>query len=53
LRPEGYARRWHLAAALAAARKAKAAVPVDKPDRPSRDVALFSGLMAASAVHRG
>jgi DNA invertase Pin-like site-specific DNA recombinase len=39
-------RRPQLAAALAAARKAKAAVVVAKLDRLSRDVAFISGLMA-------
>ncbi len=41
--------RWtvghELAAALAAARKGKAAVLVAKLDRPSRDVHFISGLM--------
>jgi DNA invertase Pin-like site-specific DNA recombinase len=39
-------RRPHLAAALAAARKAKCAVVVAKLDRLSRDVAFIAGLMA-------
>ena len=39
-------RRPQLAAALAHARKAKAAVVVAKLDRPSRDVHFISGLMS-------
>lgn len=43
---DALARRPHLAAALAAARKARCAVIVAKLDRLSRDVAFIAGLMA-------
>ncbi|WP_245283748.1 recombinase family protein [Bradyrhizobium sp. URHD0069] len=44
-------RRPQLAAALAAARKAKCSIVVSKLDRLSRDVAFISGLMAQRVQH--